>query len=85
MKIPSLTPDYLTSQIDEVRYYRDEDFAPQLTTCHIKMRNGCVIVGKSATLDMSRFNEELGKTIAYKDAFEQLWALEGYARAREAM
>ncbi len=80
-RIPAITPDYLKSQIVDVRYYHDTEFSPNLTTCVLKMANGCLVQGKSAVLDMARFNEQVGKDIAYKDAFEKLWELEGYARA----
>ncbi len=80
-RIPAITPDYLKSQIVDVRYYRDTEFSPNLTTCVLKMANGCLVQGKSAVLDMARFNEQIGRDIAYKDAFEKLWELEGYTRA----
>lgn len=80
-KIPAITPDYLTAQIVDVKYYRDTEFSPALTTCHLKMRNGFIVEGKSAVMDMARFNEDMGKDIAYKDAFAKLWQLEGYAMA----
>lgn len=80
-KLPAITPDYLTAQIVDVKYYRDTEFSPALTTCHLKMRNGFIVEGKSAVMDMARFDEAMGKEIAYKDAFEKLWRLEGYAMA----
>ena len=84
-KLPAITPDYLTAQIVAVKYYRDTEFSPALTTCHLKMRNGFIIEGMSAVMDMSRFDETLGKEIAYKDVFEKLWQLEGYAMACAAL
>ena len=40
--------------------------------------NNYVVVGKSAAVSMANFDEELGRKIAFADAREQIWALEGY-------
>lgn len=52
-----------------------------LTICVLTMKNGLKIVGKSACLNLADFDAEMGKEIARKDAVDQLWQLEGYARA----
>lgn len=83
-----LTPEYLESQIAGESYLQSWDTAAvpgTLTICILTMKNGLHIVGKSACLNPKDFNAELGKQIARKDAFEQLWQLEGYARASEAL
>ena len=50
-----------------------------LTICLLVMRNGFVIIGKSAPASPENFDEEKGKRFAYEDAIKQLWPLEGYA------
>lgn len=55
-----------------------------LTLCVITLQSGFTLVGESACLNPADFNLELGKQYAYNDAFDQLWKLEGYARARDA-
>lgn len=50
-----------------------------LTICLLVMRNGFVIVGKSAPASPENFNAELGARFAYEDAIRQLWPLMGYA------
>lgn len=50
-----------------------------LTICILTMRNGFMVVGKSAPASPENYNEELGKQLAYEDAFRQVWPLEGYA------
>jgi hypothetical protein len=50
-----------------------------LTICIVVMRNGFVIVGKSAPASPENFNPELGRTFAYEDAVRQAWPLMGFA------
>lgn len=75
-----LTTDYLASQIAEATYLNP---LGTLTLCVLTMKNGLHIVGKSACLNPADFNAEMGRSVAYQDAFRQLWQLEGYARACE--
>lgn len=49
-----------------------------LTICVITMRNGFTVLGKAACASPENFNQETGRQIAYEDAFNQIWALEGY-------
>lgn len=73
-----ITPDYLAEQIASVDYLNPK---PTLTLCILTMANGLYVVGKSAVLDPARFDAAIGRSVAYQDAFNQLWQLEGYARA----
>lgn len=50
-----------------------------LTLCLVTMKNGFVLVGKSAPASAENFDAEKGKLFAYEDAIKQLWPLEGYA------
>jgi hypothetical protein len=50
-----------------------------MTLCLLVMRNGFVVVGKSAPASAANFDREKGETFAYEDAIRQLWPLEGYA------
>ena len=73
---PRLSPDKIDSLIKYVEYWR----VPNTTTtvCAMVLQNNYVVIGKSASVSMANFNEELGRQIAYRDAREQIWALEGY-------
>ena len=53
-----------------------------LTVCHLKTTCGIVLTGNSGCLNPDDFDAEIGKKIAYDNAFNQLWQLEGYARLR---
>lgn len=49
-----------------------------LSVCLLVMKNGFVLVGKSAPASAENFNAELGRKFAYEDAIRQLWPMEGY-------
>lgn len=76
LNAPRLTPDNIDSTIKSQEYYR----VPNTTTtiCALILNNNYVIVGKSAAVSMENFDEELGRKIAFDDARDQIWALEGY-------
>lgn len=63
-----------------------EDYVAQdlLTICTLTLTNGFKLVGTSAAMSEEWYDYELGKEIARKRAFEQLWQLEGYHRMRVA-
>lgn len=50
-----------------------------MTICVLVMRNGFIVIGKSAPADPANYNAELGRRFAREDAIRQLWPLEGYA------
>lgn len=52
-----------------------------VTICNIKMANGFSVRGESACVDSRNFDMEIGRQIAYRDAFSKLWQLEGYLLA----
>ena len=52
---------------------------PHLTICMITMKNGFVVIGKSAPADPLNYDETLGRKFAYEDAVRQVWPLEAYA------
>lgn len=49
-----------------------------LTICVLVLKNGFTIVGKSACASPENFNADIGKDVAWRDAKEQIWPLEGY-------
>jgi len=55
-----------------------------VTTCYIIMENGFKVEGVSACVDPANYDETLGRSCAYENAFEKLWQLEGYL-LKEAM
>ena len=73
--IQRLTEDNLKEQIIDVQYQR---FGETCTVCALILKNGFVLIGKSACILPEMYDEEIGKQIAYEDAFKQMWQLEGY-------
>ena len=49
-----------------------------VTVAALTLRNGFVVVGKSASASPENFDAEIGRKIARDDARNQIWALEGY-------
>lgn len=66
--------NYLTSLVDKTDYVRQDT----LTICTISLRNGFKVVGTSACVNELTYDGAIGEQIAFNNAFEQLWTLEGY-------
>lgn len=73
----SVTKEHIASLIREIEYIRPKT-APTLTICVMNLENGFSVRGESACADPAMFNAELGRKLAYEDAFRKVWALEGY-------
>ena len=52
-----------------------------VTLCILVLRNGFVIIGKSACVDSANFNEDVGRQLAREDAVKQVWPLLGFRLA----
>jgi len=77
LNAPRLNPGMIDDAILLVDYHV---FAgTTLTVCALTLRNGYVVTGESAAASPANFNEELGRKIAYDNARNKIWALEGYA------
>lgn len=76
-----ITVEYLGSQIAETTYLNPKG---TLTLCILTMKNGLHVVGESACLDPARFDAEVGRRIAYQNAFARLWQPYGFIRAEQA-
>ena len=90
---PRLTPDYIDSKIKHVEYILPRDVCKRdngvevfdaplplqtLTFCIITLENGFTVTGESACASPENFDAEIGKKIAYDNAREKIWLLEGY-------
>jgi hypothetical protein len=73
----------MSAKIKEIVYTTVPDST--LTLCLLYMKNGYVVIGKSACVDASKFNVHLGEKYAYEDALNALWSLEGYLMAERLM
>lgn len=93
LNAPRLTPDHIDSKIKAVEYILPRDVckcdngvevfdAPlplqTLTFCILTLENGFTVTGESACASPANFDAEIGKKIAYDNAREKIWLLEGY-------
>ena len=52
--------------------------ATTLTICVLTLENGFTVTGESACVDPNNFDKDIGEEIAYENAREKIWQLEGY-------
>lgn len=73
---PRLNPQHISDLIVKEQYY----VFPGTTTtvCCLTLKNGYTVVGHSASVSKENFDAEIGGQVAYKNAREEIWALEGY-------
>lgn len=73
---PRVTPASIDAKIISEEYYNFP--GTTVTVALLKLENGFSVVGESAAASPENFNEELGRNIAYDNARNKIWALEGY-------
>jgi hypothetical protein len=71
---PRVTEESVNAKIGVVDY----QMHGSMTICVITMKNGYKVVGKSAPASVDNFDASVGEHYAYKDAYRQIWPLEGY-------
>lgn len=76
LKAPRVTPLQIEATIKSVQYYVFP--VSQLTICCVTLQNGFTVTGESACASPENYNEEIGRGIAYKNAKDKVWMLEGY-------
>jgi len=74
-----VTTSSIDKRIDTVNYCRIP--GTTVTICHIKMVNGFVVTGESACISFNDYDKSVGESIAYENAYEKLWQLEGYLQS----
>lgn len=76
LNAPRLTPASIDDVISFTHYHRFP--GTTVTVCMLVLRNGFSVVGKSAAVSLLNFDEEIGQKIAFDNARDQIWELEGY-------
>lgn len=76
LNAPRLTPSHIDSVIKDIKYYIVQDTTT--TICSLILENGFVVNGESAAASKENFDEEIGRKIAYENARNKIWQLEGY-------
>lgn len=73
---PRITPAHIDSQIMTEAYHVFP--GTTLTVCCLTLKNGFTVTGESAAASPENFNQEIGRTIARRNARDKIWSLEGY-------
>jgi hypothetical protein len=73
---PRITPKMIDDTIVTCDYHVFP--GTTLTVCALSLKNGFQVVGESACASPENFNEEIGRKLAFDQARNKIWALEGY-------
>lgn len=76
LNAPRLTPGHIDDQIVAEAYYVFP--GTTLTICALTLKNGFHVTGESAAASPANFDAEIGRKIAFENARNKIWALEGY-------
>ena len=76
LNAPRITPQHIDNVISDKAFYT---FPGTTTTIALlTLKNGFTVVGESACASPENFDQELGNKIAFENARNKIWALEGY-------
>ena len=76
LNAPRLTPELIDGIIVDKYFYIFPN--TQLTVCCLTLKNGFTVTGESACASPENFNKEIGEKIAFDNARDKIWTLEGY-------
>jgi len=75
LNAPKITIEHIEKTIVDKRFLQPYG---TLTICILKLKNGILVTGESACVSKENFNKTLGEEVAYKNAKDKIWELEGY-------
>lgn len=55
------------------------------TLCQLTLLNGFTVIGTSACVCKENYNQDVGESLAYSKAREEIWQLEGYLLAERIL
>ncbi len=73
---PRLNPQHIDDTILTAQYHVFP--GTTLTVCCLTLKNGFTVTGESAAASPENFDREIGEQIAYRNARDKIWSLEGY-------
>lgn len=76
-----LTIDDIKAKIVDKKFTVLED--GRTTICNLYLQNGFTVRGESACVAIENYNKEIGEKIAYENAVDKIWELEGYLLAED--
>lgn len=91
LNAPRLTPEHIDSKVRAIRYltgdvvpayaigdWENDKSTKCLTICILTLENGFTVTGESACASPENFDKIIGQKIAYENARNKIWQLEGY-------
>ena len=76
LNAPRLTPALIDAAIKDKAFHVFGDTC--LTVCCLTLQNGFTVTGESACASPENFDAEIGEKIAFENARNKIWMLEGY-------
>jgi len=76
LNAPRLNPEAINSTINKAQYHVFN--GTTTTVCCLTLSNGFTVTGSSSCASPENFSEEIGRKIAYAEARDKIWQLEGY-------
>lgn len=76
LNAPRLSPCDIDAVIVSAQYHVFP--GTTMTVCALTLRNGYIVTGESAAASAENFDEEIGRQIAWQNARNKIWSLEGY-------
>ena len=76
-----LTQEDINAKIKDAKFTILED--GRTTICNLYLENGFTVRGESACVSKENFNQTIGEQIAFENAKEKVWELEGYLLAED--
>ena len=81
LNAPRLTPEHINSQIVASQFCMFDNTTT--TVCCLILKNGFTVIGESACASPENFDEDIGRRLAFDNAREKIWQLEGYLLRHE--
>lgn len=76
LEAPRLTPEMIDNVIKGTTFTNLP--SGKCVICEITLKNGFTVRGESACVSPENFDQEIGNDIAFKNARNKIWQLEGY-------
>lgn len=76
LNAPRLTPEHIDSRIESTVFHVFHETS--LTVCCMTLTNGFIVSGESACASPENYDKEIGQKIAFDNARDKIWMLEGY-------
>lgn len=76
LNAPRLTPEMIDAKIKGKTFTNLP--SGKCVVCEITLANGFTVRGESAVVSPENFDQEVGNIIAFKNARDKIWQIEGY-------